>query len=417
MEIDQIYQLFIASKGLSTDTRNINKGQLFFALKGDNFNGNEYAAQALKDGASFSIIDEEKYNTSDHIILVDDVLKTLQDLAHFHREQFDIPVIGITGTNGKTTTKELIHAALSTQYNVHYTKGNFNNHIGVPLTLLAMKSDTQIAIIEMGANHIGEIETLCNIANPNYGIITNCGKAHIEGFGSEENIKIAKGELYKHIKNKDGQLFVNNHLDYLMQMSDGIKRTEYQNLEVLISSPKLKLKSAVEMEVQLIGRYNIPNISAAYAIAKFFDISEEKIKSGLESYIPAGLNRSELRDYKGATIILDAYNANPSSMKVALESFNEEAYNSKMVILGDMFELGETSNKEHQNILVKLSELSFDGKVVVGENFNCNNCDEDIIAFKSTYELKAWFDTLDIEGLSILIKGSRGMKLESILES
>lgn len=415
MTIEAIYQLFDPSIGISTDTRNINDGQLFFALKGANFNGNLYAEQAINSGASYAIIDEKEYQVNDQCILVDDVLTCLQDLAHHHRMQFDIPVIGITGSNGKTTSKELIHAGLSAQYKVHYTKGNFNNHIGVPLTLLAMQRDTEIAIIEMGANHMNEIEALSKIAHPNYGIITNCGKAHIEGFGSEENIKIGKGELYQHIKNNGGQLFVNEEIDYLMDMSEGIDRITYSNLEVKSSNPLLSLEAEGKtFNVQLLGRYNVANISGAFHISKHFNIDTDRILKALSAYEPDGLNRSELKDYKGAKIIMDAYNANPSSMNAALESFHQDEYDSKTVILGDMFELGDTSNQEHQNIISKLSELNFDTKVVVGSLFK-KNANDSVIAFETTEEVKAWFDQQKLEGKAILIKGSRGMKLESLI--
>jgi UDP-N-acetylmuramoyl-tripeptide--D-alanyl-D-alanine ligase len=416
MNIQDIYSLFIKSNGVSTDTRNIKEGQLFFALKGGNFNGNKYAQQAIDNGASYAIIDEEVYKSSEKCILVDDVLKALQELAHYHRNQFDIPVLGITGSNGKTTTKELIHAALSTQYNVHYTKGNFNNHIGVPLTLLEMPSDTEIAIIEMGANHMKEIELLSSIADPTHGIINNCGLAHIEGFGSADNIKKGKGELYDHIRSKNGTLFVNSQLDYLMEMSEGVDRVLYENIQLNTTQPCLNLEvDGLAFDVRLIGSYNIPNISAAYCIGRHFNIDSQKIIEGLSAYQPEGLNRSELKTFKEANIIMDAYNANPTSMDAALDSFNSEDYSSKLVILGDMFELGDTSDKEHQKILIKLSELPFDGKVVVGEIFDRNNCDEEIISFENTEALKEWFDQQDIAGSSILIKGSRGMKLESLI--
>jgi len=417
MDIEDIYKIYRASKSISTDTRSIKKGDLFFALKGENFNGNQYANKAIKNGALYAIIDEKEYAENDKYILVDNVLECLQRLANYHRNQFEIPVIGITGSNGKTTTKELIHAALSQSYEVHYTKGNLNNHIGVPLTLLAMPISTQIAIIEMGANHLGEIELLSNIANPNFAIITNCGKAHIEGFGSQENIKKGKGELFEHIKQNKGMAFVNESIDYLLNMSENLNRHLYDNLIVNHSNPFLNLKAEeTDFNLNLVGRYNIPNISAAYAIARYFKVEHNTIINGLTNYTPKGLNRSEFKSFKGGNVIMDAYNANPSSMLAAIDSFSKENYNAKMVILGDMFELGDQSDKEHQQILIKLSELDFDYKVVVGEMFSKNNCDTNISCFDNTTDLKKWFKNFDMEQITILIKGSRGMRLETLLD-
>lgn len=415
MNIKELYQAFLDSDGITTDTRNIKKNGLFFALKGSNFNGNLFADEAIKNGAKLAIIDEG--SPSKNKVLVRDVLKTLQDLASYHRKQFHIPFIGITGSNGKTTSKELLNAILETSFKVHYTKGNFNNHIGVPLTLLEVPSDTDIAIIEMGANHMGEIAGLCEIAAPTHGLITNCGKAHIEGFGSEENIKKGKGELYNFLKWNDGLVFRNTQQEYLKIMAQGARQIEYNRPTLTSTKGQIKiLYNSLTIQTQLIGSYNLDNIASAIAIAKFFKVSDNDIKKGLESYTP-NMNRSEIRKFKGAIVVLDAYNANPSSMSAALESFANEDFTNKTVILGDMFELGDTSEKEHQSIAALCQKLPFTNVVLVGKNFKAAVKQEGVLTvLESTNEAIKWFSSNFSDQCSYLVKGSRGMALERLLQ-
>lgn len=427
MQINELHKIFLESTGIATDTRTIAKGNIFFALKGASFNGNKFAENALASGAAYAVVDEKEYAVSNQCILVEVVLTTLQALAAFHRATFKIPVIGITGSNGKTTTKELINAVLSTKFNVFATKGNFNNHIGVPLSLLSISNETEIAIIEMGANHVGEIADYCKWVKPTLGLITNIGNAHLEGFGSVENIIQAKTELYKELKennkiiffNEDDELIKSLVGDYTYRISYGKSEGVDTQIKVLNSFPTVQLTLVEEGVVQetivsnLFGEYNASNISAALAIASYFDIPFEFMKAGLEDYIPKN-NRSEIRQVGTSLVILDAYNANPTSVKAAVESFSKLAVANKVVMLGDMFELGDDSHKLHQDVVDFVCTKNFDKTIFVGNSFS--QCQaENATFFKSTEEIKKWFQESGLNASTILIKGSRGMKMESIV--
>ena len=422
MIIEEIHKHFIKSSGICTDTRSINNNCLFFALKGANFNGNTFANNAIEKGAYKVIIDEKEFQ-NDHSILVHNVLETLQELATFHRNYLKIPIIALTGSNGKTTTKELINAVLSKKYKTVATKGNLNNHIGVPLTLLAMNSNTEIGIVEMGANHHKEIELLCEIAKPDYGYITNFGKAHLEGFGSLEGVIEAKTEMYRYLKSKKSTVFINfndkkqrNHSEGINKYTFGgegqdctIKLVDTSN-EVLISYQNTTIQS------HLIGHYNYTNIAASIAIGEFFNVTAQNIKAAIENFIP-DKNRSQLIEKGSNSIILDAYNANPSSMMAALENFIQSNGDQKTVFLGDMFELGPDAEKEHQNIVSYL-ENNYKGTCyLVGENFNKTTVNfSTIYKFKTFEELKISLVKTMITNQYILIKGSRGMALERVLK-
>ncbi len=422
MEIEELYKLFISSTGITTDSRSILKGSIFFALKGDNFNGNKFALSSIELGASYAIIDEVEYDSSENTILVNNVLKTLQELANHHRKQFNIPVIGITGTNGKTTSKELIYAVLSQQYKTHCTQGNLNNHIGVPLTLLALEKECEIAIIEMGANHQGEIDELCNIAEPNFGIITNIGTAHIEGFGSTEGVLKTKNEMYEFVSAKQGLIFTNNDDETLSKLSATLNKYTYGKstadctASLLSEIPNIKLAwNNTEINSTLYGNYNFYNILLAISIGNYFKISPEKIVTGIETYTSTN-NRSQFIQLKDVSLYLDAYNANPSSMNVAIDSFASNPTTNKLMILGDMLELGNVSQEEHQNIVNKATVLNID-TLFVGNEFNSIPEELNSNFFNNTTDLLAWLDNNDISQYSsILIKGSRGIRLEQVAD-
>jgi len=425
MNIEQLHKIFLKSNSVSTDTRKVNTNDLFFALKGDNFNGNKFAKDAIEKGARYAVIDEEAYNKNDTFILVENVLETLQKLATYHRNYLDLKIIALTGSNGKTTTKELINTVLSTKYKTVATVGNLNNHIGVPLTLLSMDSSTEIGIVEMGANHLKEIEFLCKIAQPDFGYITNFGKAHLEGFGSAEGVIEGKSELYNYLKTNDKLIFINNEDDKQVSILKDYSNTfsfgnsTKADVEIYFEGANpfviSKFKNEV-IESQLIGSYNFTNISAAIAIGNYFDIEVSLTKGAIEKYVPTN-NRSQII-YKGdSKIILDAYNANPSSMKVALESFEKQPDNYKIAILGDMFELGKDAAKEHQYIADLASTMPFNHVILIGENFNKTKIvSAKVSVFKSFQEFKDNFDVSQFEKTTLLIKGSRGMALERILE-
>lgn len=419
MEIQELYQLFLAHPIIDTDTRTIRKNSIFFALKGEKFDGNQFAEEALKKGASFAIVDENLYPTNPNIILVDDVLKTLQDLANYHRNQLNTPIISLTGSNGKTTTKELINAVLSTKFNTIATKGNLNNHIGVPLTLLSITKDTEIAIVEMGANHQKEIEFLCSIAEPNFGYITNFGKAHLEGFGGVEGVIKGKSELYDYLRATNGLAFVNFDDEIQFSKSIGMKTVSFDLnadfIDFIEANPFVKIRfNGHEIKSQLIGKYNINNIAAAITIGVFFKVPEKDIKKAIETYVPTN-NRSQLINLGTNTIFMDAYNANPSSMKVALENFNQVEGNSKIVILGDMFELGETSLQEHQAIADLTQQLNFSQVYLIGSHFSSTTSTK-AYRYKDLEQFKKEVNFSSIKNTTILIKGSRGMALERVLE-
>lgn len=424
MTIEQLHKMFLSSSGICTDSRKIFKDCLFIALSGDNFNGNTFAKQALEKGAKYTLIDQKEYKINDQTILVNNSLESLQKLANYHRKYLGLKIISLTGSNGKTTTKELINTVLSKKYKTVATVGNLNNHIGVPLTLLSMKNDTEIGIVEMGANHQKEIQFLCNIAEPDYGYITNFGKAHLEGFGGIEGIIKGKSELYDYLIENDKNIFMNAD-DKIQQQ----KLKEYKNT-ICFSSSKDKCDYQIEfnevnpfvvftfdnirIESKLIGTYNFTNLCAATTIGKHFNVSTDDIKSAIESYIPSN-NRSQIIDKGNNKIIMDAYNANPSSMEVALDNLNKLSDNRKIAILGDMFELGNDAPSEHQKIADLVTNLNLDKIYLIGENFNRVTIKEDKIEKYSSFEnFKSNFKK--INNSTILIKGSRGMALERVLE-
>ncbi|MDF1517603.1 MAG: UDP-N-acetylmuramoyl-tripeptide--D-alanyl-D-alanine ligase [Lutibacter sp.] len=416
MNIEQLYKLYSKTYLADTDTRKIRKGSIFFALKGDNFNGNEFAEEALKSGANFVVIDEEKYKTNAKTILVENVLETLQKLANFHRKQLAIPIISLTGSNGKTTTKELINVVLSKKYVTAATTGNLNNHIGVPLTLLSMTPKTEIGIVEMGANHLKEIEFLCKIAEPTYGLITNFGKAHLEGFGSVEGVIKAKSELYDFLRLNKGTVFINTDDELQVKQAAGINAVEFSNnfIKFMEANPFVKVRfKNIIIESNLIGKYNYNNIAVAVAVGNYFDISETDIKIAIENYIPVN-NRSQLIQKGTNKIILDAYNANPSSMQAALENFAQLKDENKVVFLGDMFELGTDSKAEHEKIANLVTSYRFSKVFLIGKAFSATGAKNAFVS-ESYESFKNSTNYSNINNATILIKGSRGMALERLL--
>jgi len=425
MNTEQLHKLFLASTGVSTDTRKITLGNIFFALTGENFNGNLFAEKAIELGASYAIIDDENFlKPNNKTILVENVLESLQNLAKFHRKHLNIPIIALTGSNGKTTSKELIFAVLKEKYKAVATQGNLNNHIGVPLTLLSMNKQTEIGIVEMGANHHGEIAALCEIAQPDFGYITNFGKAHLEGFGSLEGVIKAKTELYEHLKKNNKMVFLNSddHIQVdkakgITPFTFGIKNSESQlEVDLVEANPFLNLKyNETEINTNIIGRYNFSNLAAAIAIGTYFEVSPEAIKTGIENYTP-GNNRSQIIKIGSNTIVMDAYNANPTSMHAALDNFNLLDATKKVVILGDMFELGEDAKTEHQKIAEFAELLNIDYVLLVGKNFFKTKT-ENAKKFETFEDLKAFLEIVHFENFHVLIKGSRGMALERALDS
>ncbi|WP_271406768.1 UDP-N-acetylmuramoyl-tripeptide--D-alanyl-D-alanine ligase [Tenacibaculum soleae] len=415
MEIVDLYKLYIQHGLVDTDTRNIRKNTIFFALKGENFNGNKFAEKALLNGAAFAIIDEIKYVTSKKTILVNDVLKTLQKLATYHRNTLGIPIISLTGSNGKTTTKELIKGVLSSQYKVTATKGNLNNHIGVPLTLLSMTKETEIGVVEMGANHQKEIAFLSEISNPDFGYITNFGSAHLEGFGSLNGVVAGKSELYDFLVLNNKKIFVNPE-DSIQVEKTKKGNTIFFNKSIVFKevNPFVKLLfHNIEIKSNLIGKYNFFNIAAAITIGDYFGVSKENIKKSIENYVPSN-NRSQLVNTTHNKVILDAYNANPTSMKAALESFNNVVASNKTIILGDMFELGNYSHKEHQAIVELSSSLQLDNLFFIGEKFYKTVTKHH--KFINVEMFKTYLLNNPLKENLILIKGSRGMALEQLVE-
>ena len=425
MELDQIHHLFLESTGASTDTRNIKQDSLFFALKGANFNGNNFAHKALESGACYAVIDEIVQPTNDRFILVDNVLQTLQELASFHRKQLGLPIIALTGSNGKTTTKELIHAVLKPHFKTVATVGNLNNHIGVPLTLLSMTADTEIGIVEMGANHAKEIAFLCEIAQPNMGYITNFGKAHLEGFGSEEGVVKAKSELYDFLKTHSSLIILNSE-DAKQVAQVGAYSSTFTfsetsetdvNVKLTATQPYLSVTlKEISIKTQLVGVYNFHNIAAALAIGTYFKLTPLQLKKGIEAYIPTN-NRSQIIQQNSNEILLDAYNANPSSMEVALENFKGLENPNKLAILGDMFELGTTSAKEHLTLVNHAVSMQNCRFYFVGSHFyEQNKAHPNLLFFKTFEELQVYLEKTTVSNTTILIKGSRGMALERVLE-
>lgn len=417
MNITELYQLYTQTYLVDTDTRKIRKGSLFFALKGDNFNGNEFAAEAIKSGASYAVIDEEKYNTLPNTIMVGNVLETLQKLANFHRKQLALPIISLTGSNGKTTTKELINAVLSKKFATVATTGNLNNHIGVPLTLLSMTPKTEIGIVEMGANHLKEIEFLCSIAEPNYGLITNFGKAHLEGFGDFEGVIKAKSELYDFLRGNKGTVFINTDDALQVKQSSGINAIEFNSsaIQFVEANPFVKVQfKNVIIESKLIGKYNYNNIAVAVAVGNHFNVPETDIKNAIENYTPVN-NRSQIIQKGTNKIILDAYNANPSSMQAALENFAQLKDINKIVFLGDMFELGKDSKTEHEKIANLATSCNFTKVFLIGKAFSTISVKNAYVS-ESFESFKNSTNYSNINNATILIKGSRGMALERLLD-
>jgi UDP-N-acetylmuramoyl-tripeptide--D-alanyl-D-alanine ligase len=423
MQIEKLYQLFLDSKGICTDTRKIEVGTIFFALKGDNFNGNKYAQNALDEGCIYAVVDEEKYLINENCILVDNVLNALQQLANHHRQQFDIPILGITGSNGKTTTKELIGAVLSKKFNVLMTQGNLNNHLGVPFTLLRLTKEHDFAIVEMGASKIGDIQELVEIAEPNYGIITNVGIAHLEGFGSLDGVIEAKTELYRWIEGTQGKLFFNAEDSILCKHLPAVENSSYGEDEGNVQGKLIELNPFVtfswksndyqspEIETKLVGKYNFTNFLAAVSIGNYFEVLSADINAALSNYTPSN-NRSQVQKTERNTLIVDCYNANPTSMYAAISSFNEVNAAKKLMILGDMLELGTVSLDEHQKI-VDAANQSGSEVILVGNEFGKTNSDFDTyMDFEALIENE---HLSDLQGFLILLKGSRGIKLENLI--
>jgi UDP-N-acetylmuramoyl-tripeptide--D-alanyl-D-alanine ligase len=428
MSIEQLYELFTSCSEVTIDSRRCTAGALFFSIKGDTFDGNQFALKALENGCRYAVIDDPQYAVDDRFIVVENALVQLQKLAHYHRLQLNIPVIAITGTNGKTTTKELIASVLNQQFNTWYTQGNLNNHIGVPLTLLQLNMSHQMAVIEMGASHPGEIRALAEIAAPDYGLITNIGKAHLEGFGSFEGVVQTKGELYEYIHAHQGTLFVHVDNSILMTIADKGHLIGYSTLadptalidvETTGDSPFLSVvwkrsSSDVMHEVvtHLIGNYNVENVAAAICIGAFFGISPSHIREALETYEPIN-HRSQFKETERNHLIVDAYNANPSSMKAAIVNFEHVGASRKGVILADMLELGDYAAEEHQAVVDQLKKAGFDNVWLVGEHFS--KTISPFKVFPSTQDLTAYLATNLLTGYTLLVKGSHGMHLESCL--
>jgi UDP-N-acetylmuramoyl-tripeptide--D-alanyl-D-alanine ligase len=427
MQISELYKIYTQHPQIQTDTRKLAKGDLFFALKGDNFNGNKFAVQAIEGGAAYAIVDEELNASNDKIIKVPDVLATLQALAKYHRQQFSIPFIAITGSNGKTTTKELVHQVLCTKYKTYTTEGNLNNHIGIPLTILKIKADAELAVIEMGANHQKEIESYCTYTLPTHGLITNCGKAHLEGFGGVEGVRKGKGELFDYLRANNGTAFIMQDYEYLQNMSKGIDDvktygiTAAAHIQGVVANAEGDLLQVqminglppLTIKTQLVGDYNLPNVLAAVALGVHFTIPAEKIKTALEAYQPSN-SRSQLLELNGNKIILDAYNANPTSMKAAIENFITMEGTQKVLLLGGMMELGEESVGEHESIINIINSHQWLHVVLVGGDYN--KIAHPYLFFENSLQAKEWFAQKTFKGTQILIKGSRSMKMERVIE-
>ena len=427
MSIESIYALFQQYPLVETDTRHLKPGCIFFALRGDNFNGNEFAKKALETGAAAAIIDDPSAYVDERTIVVDNTLTTLQQLAKFHRQQFNIPFIAITGSNGKTTSKELVNTVLESSFRTYTTQGNLNNHIGIPLTLLRVQKDAEIAVIEMGANHQKEIAGYCTYTLPTHGIITNCGKAHLEGFGGVEGVRKGKGELYDFIRANQGTIFLNQDLDYLHPMSMGISNIvtygtqaaqtcgniqsadPYLNVTI---QPAEKFEAIPSLHTQLVGDYNLSNVLLAVSVGRYFGVPAEKIKKSIEHYQPTN-SRSQLIQKNTNTIILDAYNANPSSMQVAIQNFSKLEATQKVLLLGSMAELGEESKQEHLQLIELIRSHNWKEVVLVGDGFG--ELSHPYIQFKNSNEAAGWFRAQNFSHTHFLIKGSRSMKMETIL--
>ncbi len=424
MSIKDLHELFMKSSGVVTDSRKIKNNCIFFSLKGEKFNGNEFADSAVKKGAMLAVVDEKKFSQNkENYILVENCLETLQNLANFHRKKLNTKIIGITGSNGKTTTKELINSVLKTHFITYCTKGNLNNHIGVPLSLLEISKNTEVAIIEMGANHIGEIKLLSEIVEPDYGYITNFGKAHLEGFGSEEGVIKGKTELYKFLFKRNGFIFYNSDdekqkyllSDYKNKFGFGIKSSDL-NYTIKSENPTIILEVNNNIiESTLFGNYNIQNIISAVTVGMYLKIPIEKISNGISNYISSN-NRSQIVEINSNKIILDAYNANPSSMLLAIKSFEKSKLQNKVLILGDMFELGQYENKFHQEIIDYCENLNINRVFLVGKIFSKTIHSRKFLSSANYIELSKRKEFKEIKNSNLLIKGSRGIQLEKLLE-
>lgn len=431
MTTEELYHIFIKHPSVQTDTRKLKPGDIFFALKGDHFNGNAFARQAINKGAVYAVIDEKVpmdigIDIPGKTILVDDVLETLQQLASHHRQQFTIPFLAITGSNGKTSTKELIHAVLSSTFKTYTTEGNLNNQIGIPLTILKIKPDAEIAVIEMGANHQKEIASYCSYTLPTHGIITNCGKAHLEGFEGVEGVKKGKGELFDYLRSQNGTAFVMWDYDYLQDMSKGISNIiKYGTAEADVEGHVVKSDPFLEVTInkgvkissiktQLVGEYNLPNVLAAVAVGKYFKVPDDKIKAAIENYSPSN-SRSQLLEKGTNKIILDAYNANPSSMKLAIENFAGLTAGNKVLMLGGMAELGNESLEEHSGIVDVIKQGKWKAVVLVGGDFL--KVQHPYTSFTNAAEAKEWLHQQHFENTYLLIKGSRSMQMEKVLDN
>jgi UDP-N-acetylmuramoyl-tripeptide--D-alanyl-D-alanine ligase len=427
MQIQELYTIYLRYPSIQTDTRKLKAGDLFFALKGDNFNGNRFAAQALAAGAAYAITDEDTDIADERIIQVDDVLTCLQQLARLHRLSFsNTPFIAITGSNGKTTTKELVHEVLSTSYITYTTAGNLNNHIGIPLTILKIKPDAEMAVIEMGANHQKEIEGYCAYTLPTHGLITNCGKAHLEGFGGIEGVRKGKGELFDYLRANNGTAFVMQDYDYLRSMCVGIPHTYTYgtagagvNGHISNSSGFLEVgiddnEALATISTQLVGEYNLPNVLAAVAIGKYFKVPDDKIKAAIERYTPSN-SRSQLTEWGSNKVVLDAYNANPTSMKAAIENFAKMEGSSKVLLLGGMMELGNESLAEHAGIIELIKKYNWKAVALVGGDYV--KIDHPFNIFSNAGEAKVWLQQQQFTNSMLLVKGSRSMQMEKVLEN
>jgi UDP-N-acetylmuramoyl-tripeptide--D-alanyl-D-alanine ligase len=423
--IPDLYTKYLESTGISTDTRTIKAGNIFFALKGPKFNANSFARQALETGASYVVIDDIRYRDDGRMLLVDDSLKALQDLAIMHRSKLDIPVFGLTGSNGKTTTKELINAVLSRKYRTHATRGNLNNHIGVPLTILGMDHTTGMGIIEMGANRIGDIRELCHIAQPTHGLITNIGRAHIEGFGSIEGVLRGKSELYEWLQQNQGTVFINSTDPVLFNMAKRFKNPvfypatgDYYHCVLEKSLPYISIRTEDDqlIRTKLIGSYNFLNVAAALCIGKYFGIPIEESKEAVENYEPKN-NRSQILKRNSNTLIMDAYNANPSSMEAALNHLKEIEAGEKIAILGDMFELGDYAEEGHEKIGILTRQMDLKMVIFCGEKMKyAYGRNPDARYFRTREELEKFLQHTSFKDSTILIKGSRAMALENIVD-
>lgn len=426
MELEDIYAIYLKHPSIQTDTRKLKSGDIYVALKGERFNGNSFALEALKQGAAYAIVDEDLGSEDSRLIRVDDALTTLQSLAAHHRKQFKIPFIAITGSNGKTTTKELVHAVLSKKYKTYTTEGNLNNHIGIPLTILKIQSDAEMAIVEMGANHQLEIAGYCRYTNPTHGLITNCGKAHLEGFGGIEGVRKGKGELFDSIRTTGGTVFYFKDYDYLESMSNGAKERIAYSSEMSSNCRGQAIGAGAflwvrmldegrqsEIQTQLIGDYNLPNVLAAICIGRYFGVEEDAIADALSTYQPSN-SRSQFLQMGSNRIILDAYNANPSSMKLAVENFARMEGEKKWLALGAMMEMGEESAHEHRQLAELIGRYKWEKVILVGQDFQPFVGTNQWFADVET--AAAWYREQNPHGIQLLLKGSRSMKMEKLLE-